>query len=78
MDPIDVTARFNTAGKATPLRFTWKGQEYQVNSTGRRWEDNEGEHILVMVPGGKVFELLIARRDGRWYLSQTGPRISAA
>jgi hypothetical protein len=72
MDAIDVTVRFDEQGKATPLQFSWKGQDYRVDSTGRRWEDEKGQHILIMVPGGRVFEMLFAAGDRRWYLLRTG------
>ena len=73
MEPIEVTARFDEHGKATPLRFTWKGSVYQVESTGRRWADSNGQHILVMVPGGRIFELSFVNAEGRWYLGRVEP-----
>jgi hypothetical protein len=72
MKPVQVTARFDPDGKATPLSFTWLGQTYPVNAIGRRWSDEEGQHILVMVPGEQVFELIFAPADARWYLRQPG------
>lgn len=74
MDAIGVTVHYDEQGKATPLQFTWKGRDYRIESTGRRWEDEKGQHILVMVPGGRVFEMLHAADDRRWYLLKTGPK----
>jgi hypothetical protein len=74
MDAIEVTVRFDALGKATPLQFSWRGREYQVDSTGRRWEDEQGQHILVMIPGGRVFEMLFSPAEQRWYLKRTGER----
>lgn len=70
MEPVEVTAQFDTQGKFTPLRFTWQGRSYPVESTGRSWEDSDGQHILVMVASGKIFELLFAPAEGRWYLGR--------
>lgn len=72
MEVIEVDARFDTQGKAIPLRMTWKGQTYTFDSIGRRWEDEKGQHILVMIPAGQVYELLFVSGEGRWYLLRAG------
>ncbi len=72
MEQIEVTVRFNSEGKITPLNFTWNGQEFVVESTGRQWTDDEGQHILVMLPGGRVYELLFTPSDRLWYLKRVG------
>lgn len=72
METIEVTARFDSQGGITPLKFTWQGQNYLISSVGRRWETADGQHILVMVPGEKVYELIFIPSLGRWYLSQPG------
>jgi hypothetical protein len=74
MEPIEVTARFDAQGTITPLRFTWKGGNYHVESTGRRWQDEDGQHILVMVSNGQIYELTFKGEERRWYLRQAGPR----
>ncbi len=73
MEPIDVTARFDEHGIITPLHFTWKGGIYRVESTGRRWQDEVGQHILVMVTNGRIYELSFKSGEGRWYIGQAGP-----
>jgi hypothetical protein len=72
MDAIDVTAHFSPTGEVTPLRFTWNGADYLVVDTGRSWQDEEGRHVLVMVPGNQVFELVLALPDFRWMLKTVG------
>ena len=67
MEPIEITARFDQIGTITPLRFTWKGSVQRVESTGRRWEDEIGMHLLVMVSGGRIHELIFRSGEGRWY-----------
>ncbi len=70
MEPIEVTARFDRDGGITPLDFTWQGRKYPVTDVGRRWTDEEGEHILVMAGGERVYELVFA--SGRWSLDPLG------
>jgi hypothetical protein len=74
MDPIAITVRFDLQGDPTPLNFVWEGKQYQVESTGRRWTDQAGKHILVMVPGGRVFEILFDTAEARWFLKRPGPQ----
>jgi hypothetical protein len=70
---IEVTAKFDDTGRVTPLRFSWKERRYRIDSWGRRWEDPDGLHILVMIPRGRVFQLLFDRQEGVWYLEKGGP-----
>jgi hypothetical protein len=72
MELIQVTARFDLDGKITPIEFTWNGRQYTLDSIGRRWQDEKGVHILVMIPGGRVFELLFVPAEGCWYLARPG------
>jgi len=75
-DPIEVTARFEPDGRITPLHFVARGAAYPVDSTGRQWQDETGLHILAMVPGERVVELIFAPGELRWYLrSIPGPRV---
>lgn len=78
MEQIEVTARFNLDGKVFPLNFTWRGKTYWVESTGRRWRDEHGLHVLTMVPGGTVYDLVFNQSEGIWFLRQTGPDRSMA
>ncbi len=73
MEPIEVTARFDEYGTITPLHFTWKGNIYRVESIGRRWLDDTGQHILVMVSSGRIYELTFMSGEGLWYIGQAGP-----
>jgi hypothetical protein len=78
MEPIEVTVRFDPQGQITPLRFTWKHHSYLVESTGRHWTGEDGQHILVMTGSGGMFELLFKPGEGRWYLGQAGLSRTAA
>lgn len=73
MEPIEVTAHFDQQGTITPLDFTWKGSKYTVESTGRRWLDDDGQHLLAMVMSGQIYELIYKKDDWRWYLQRVGP-----
>jgi hypothetical protein len=70
MDIIEVIARFDKDGKIYPQRLIWQGVEFPVESTGRRWQDQEGLHILIMIPRERVVELIYQAGDGLWYLKQ--------
>lgn len=72
MEPVEVTARFGAQGRIIPISFTLGGQTYSVDSIGRRWLDDEGQHILVMVPGDRVFELIFESEQMRWFLKRVG------
>jgi hypothetical protein len=73
MDFINVIAHFGSEGEITPLSFTWLGHEFLVESTGRSWKNEAGCHILVIVPGARIFELVLDPTNCRWHLEQTAP-----
>jgi hypothetical protein len=72
MEKVEVETRTDEAGETTPVRFKWNGRWYTIDSVGRRWQDERGRHVLVMVPGGQTFELLFTITEGRWYLGLIG------
>lgn len=72
MESIGVIARFNEQGQVDPLSFMRAGRSYHVDTVGKRWEDESGQHYLVMVPLERVFELLFVRNENRWYLKRVG------
>ena len=72
MEPIEVNVRYDSHGQLVPTSFICQEQEYTLESTGRRWQDDVGEHILVMVEAKKVYELVHAQVERRWYLKPIG------
>jgi len=68
MEPVEVTVRYDIKGKAYPEQFIWKRQTYLVTSTGRRWQDETGWHVLVMTVEAKTYELVFDPQALRWYL----------
>ncbi len=67
-ESVQVKARWNDAG-FSPRHFIWRGQVFPVESTGRQWEDDEGLHVLCMVSGGAVFELIFRLRPAGWWVN---------
>jgi len=67
---VEVHARYSSQGEALPVRLSLDGIGYQVEALGRRWKDAQGEHILVMLVGGKTLELIYDTGSGRWYARQ--------
>ena len=72
MIPIKVTARFDEKGEISPESFYWQSSEYPVISTGRSWSDEKGRHVLVMIPGDQIFELVFVPAEMIWYLGTVG------
>ena len=72
MEPVEVTVRFDTQGKAYPQQFVWGGRAYTVTSTGRCWQDQVGRHVLVMTVEAKTYELVFDPLEIRWYLNSAG------
>ncbi len=68
LEPVDVNARWKHGGKFEPTQFSWHGKMYRIESTGRDWEDEEGFHVLCMVPEGQVFELIFHLNPAGWLI----------
>ncbi len=66
LEPVQVAARWKHEGKFEPTQFSWHGKMYRIESTGRDWEDEEGFHVLCMVPEGQVFELVLHLKPAGW------------
>jgi hypothetical protein len=67
-EPIEVLARFDAKGRILPVEFVYKGSAYLVTGAGRRWQAQDGYHVLVMTPGEQVYHLLFIQSENRWYL----------
>jgi hypothetical protein len=48
-----------------PRRLIRQGETLTIVDYGRRWESARGQHLLVRVQDGRVFELL--RSQSGWY-----------
>ena len=67
MIPISVTAQFDIEGDVFPISFTKEGVQYSIDDIGRKWQDENGNHFLVMVPSERVYELLYVPKEMCWY-----------
>lgn len=77
VEPDEVSARWKHDGIFEPQQFSWKGHLYRVESTGRHWEDDEGFHILCMVGGSQVFELVFHLKPAGWIIRPpSGPKMA--
>jgi hypothetical protein len=68
METIEVTAHFDTSGRVTPTSFVWQSRAYRIEDTGRRWEAQDGLHILVMVANNRAFHLIFDNQKCIWKL----------
>ncbi len=60
ISPVDeILVRWEKDGAISPLRFSWGGRSWQVDSVGRSWRDDTGCHILCTVGGAAVYELIL-------------------
>lgn len=66
--PIQVRARFRNDGLPVPESFNWRGREIPVESVGRRWQDEARQRMLVMAPGGRVYELVHDPARAEWFI----------
>jgi hypothetical protein len=53
----EVTATFAHNGWPIPTSVRWDSVTLPIVDIGRRWREDDGIHILVRVPDGRVFEL---------------------
>jgi hypothetical protein len=65
--PIEVRTRTDQEGTLIPFECILGEKTYRVMGIGRRWQIEDGEHLLVMFPGDRVVELL-HRSDDTWWL----------
>ncbi|MGD8813828.1 MAG: DUF6504 family protein [Anaerolineales bacterium] len=65
---IEVETRLRSDGTLQPKAFVWRGRRYAITSLGRRWSHEGIEHMLVMAPEGKPFELAYDPAKGTWRL----------
>ncbi len=54
---IEVEATYAPDGWPRPHSVRWGGVTLPVIDVGRRWRIDDGVHVLVRVPDGRVFEL---------------------
>ncbi len=71
---VEVQATFSPDGVPRPQSLRWGGETLRVQDVGRRWVADDGQHLLVRVAEGRVFEL---RTDGvRWWAALRTPPVA--
>jgi hypothetical protein len=71
MQPIEVRVRMEPDGAFTPVYFVWERRTYQVAEISGRWQAEDGQHILVIIPEYRgAFELLYKPEEGHWYVAK--------
>ncbi len=70
MEKIDLTVRYTRRGEIIPLRFEGEAISVQIRETGRRWETEQGRHLLVMDFQNQTYHLFHHREEDSWYLVQ--------
>ena len=72
---VQVRSLVNFSGNIEPQALMRDSREIPITATGRRWKDELGDHILAMIPGEDVLEL-IQSSDGNWYFRQVTRQFS--
>lgn len=75
MERIDVDCLFDEEGTVRVRRIAvggeWKGVEQ-----GRQWLDEAGRHVLIMLDGREVREILLQRDELVWAMkAHQGPQV---
>lgn len=66
-DGIAVACTFAADGRVQVKRIELNGRWHTVEQ-GRQWLDENGRHVLVMLAGRQVEELLLERQTMTWRL----------
>ena len=75
MEQIGVDCVFEEDGTVRVRRIAvggnWKGVEQ-----GRQWLDDEGRHVLIMLDGREVREIVLRSEELTWSMkAQQGPQV---
>ncbi len=62
--PVTCELLSDTPGRPHPAAITWRGHRLPVIEIGRRWRENQTEHLLIRVADGRVFEMRC--RQAQW------------
>lgn len=67
MSSVGVECSFASSGRVRVRRIALEGTWTPV-AQGRQWLDEEGRHVLVMLPDEQIEELVLSTRDLTWRL----------
>ena len=71
MNSIGVECRFGNDGTVQVKKVQWNGR-WQSVGQGRQWLDENGRHVLIMLPGERVQELVLQAGSLQWGLVERG------
>ncbi len=66
--PISVDCTIFSDGRIR-VRRVRLGGSWRVVEQGRQWQDVAGRHVLVMLPGQQVTELLLSNQTLTWEIA---------
>jgi hypothetical protein len=72
---IEVNTREDRGGEQIPMECIVGGARYRVFGVGRRWQEDDGEHLMVMFSRDRAVELLHSF-DGKWWLVKDHSNLS--
>lgn len=78
MEKIEVAYHYDDHGTPVPTGFTWQGRTYRIIDLGRQWDESGDHHILCMVPGEQVYELIFHPVEACWSLGHRPPQTLGA
>jgi hypothetical protein len=67
---IGVDCSFDKDGRVHVRRIIVDDRLLVVDP-GRQWVDEQGRHVLIMIPGGRVFEIVLSPETLTWTLAST-------
>lgn len=67
MTRIGVECTFERDGRVRVRRIELDG-EWRSVAQGRQWSDDTGRHVLVMLSGEQIEELVLRAADLTWHL----------
>ena len=68
MKPISVDCTFKTDGSVRVRRVEIEGDWISVGQ-GRQWVDENGRHILILLPNNQVREIVLRADTLRWEMT---------
>ena len=73
MQKVGVDCSFGQDGSVQIKKVLLNGRWLPVGQ-GRQWADENGRHVLIMLPGDEVRELVLQPGTLRWLLVDKNPR----
>jgi PncC family amidohydrolase len=67
-EPIGVETSSDKQGRVVPVAFTRDGERHAILDWGRRWREEQREHMLVRTNAGTTYELAFDEHRATWHL----------